>query len=76
MTKHLTYEEAATLTGIAVPTLYSKVSRKEIPHVRLGPRLVRFPLDELEGWLRAHLVMPTDTTVEKTAEATDKGVQP
>jgi excisionase family DNA binding protein len=47
----LTYREAAELTGLALPTLYSKVHKREIPHYRLGKRLVRFRRDELEQWM-------------------------
>ncbi|MBI2375343.1 MAG: helix-turn-helix domain-containing protein [Deltaproteobacteria bacterium] len=45
------YDGAVQITGLAKPTLYSKVSRKEIPHYRLGRRLVRFRVDELTAWM-------------------------
>jgi excisionase family DNA binding protein len=38
----LTYAQAARFLNVRLGTLYALVSRKEIPHVRLGKRLVRF----------------------------------
>jgi excisionase family DNA binding protein len=45
------YAEAAKFVGIKVGTLRSMVCRKQVPHIRLGPQLVLFDLDELERWL-------------------------
>lgn len=42
MTTFLSYKQAAELLGHKVTTLRTKVRRLEIPHVRLGPRLVVF----------------------------------
>lgn len=50
------YREAAVYLGLKVGTLRSMVARKQVPHIRLGPQLVRFDLGELEQWLRAHSV--------------------
>ncbi len=41
------------MTGFTKPTLYTKVSRKQIPHYRLSRRCVRFRVDELEQWIAA-----------------------
>jgi excisionase family DNA binding protein len=49
----LTYAQAATQLGLKPGTLYSMVSRKEIPHIRLGPRLVRFDEDDLCRWIES-----------------------
>jgi len=38
----LTYAQAAQFLNVRLGTLYAMVSRHEIPHVRLGRRLVRF----------------------------------
>jgi excisionase family DNA binding protein len=38
----LTYAQAARFLNVRLGTLYSLVSRKEVPHVRFGKRLVRF----------------------------------
>ncbi|MEO0593362.1 MAG: helix-turn-helix domain-containing protein [Myxococcota bacterium] len=45
------YLGAAEITGIPVNTLYTYVHRRKIPHLRIGPRLVRFDVNELEAWL-------------------------
>ncbi|MCC6157445.1 MAG: helix-turn-helix domain-containing protein [Deltaproteobacteria bacterium] len=47
----LTYSEACAILKMKLPTLYSKVSRREIPHVRLSGRDVRFDADELARWI-------------------------
>lgn len=52
----LDYREAARLVSVPVGTLYTWVHEERIPHVRLGPRLVRFPRAELVRWLAARLV--------------------
>jgi excisionase family DNA binding protein len=48
----LTYGEASDLTGWALGTLYAMVARKQIDHVRLGPRSVRFRLEDIERLIR------------------------
>jgi excisionase family DNA binding protein len=50
------YPEAAGLLGIPLGTLYSLVSRRQVPHIRLGPRLVVFSKSELEQWIDDHRV--------------------
>ncbi len=50
------YGEAARFLGIATGTLYLWVFQKKIPHLRFGPRLVRFSRTELEAWMRARRV--------------------
>lgn len=48
----LTYREVAGMIGVPLGTLYEKVARREIPHVRLGRRLVRFERSAIDAWLR------------------------
>ena len=55
----MTYGEAAEYLGLRVGTLYAMVAQGRVPHVRLGPRLVRFPREELDAWLRERLVTPS-----------------
>lgn len=50
------YPEAAQLVGVPLGTLYSLVSRRQVPHIRLGPRLVVFSKIELESWIDARRV--------------------
>ena len=52
------YTDAATKLGIRVATLYSLVSQRRIPHVRLGRRFVRFDLRELDAWVDGRRVGP------------------
>ncbi|MCB9478060.1 MAG: helix-turn-helix domain-containing protein [Deltaproteobacteria bacterium] len=49
--KLLNYEEAAELLRFKLPTLYSLVSRKQIPFIRLSGRTVRFDRDTLMAWI-------------------------
>ncbi|HEY8657822.1 MAG TPA: helix-turn-helix domain-containing protein [Hanamia sp.] len=46
-----TITQAAKFLNLAVPTLYSKVSRKEIPVNKQGKRLY-FYKSELEEWIK------------------------
>jgi len=49
--QYLTIKEVSLLTGLAVGTLYNMVSKRQIPHRKLG-RLVKFERDELDKWLK------------------------
>lgn len=52
LARHLAgYEAAAEFLALPVGTLRSMVSRGQIPHLRLTPRVVRFDLDEIAAWL-------------------------
>lgn len=50
------YAEAAKLLGVKRDTLYSWVSAQRIPHIRLGPKLVRFDPKALADWLASQSV--------------------
>ena len=54
--RRVRYKEAATYTGIPQGTLRSLVSTKQIPHIRIGPRMVLLDLDALDAWLAARTV--------------------
>lgn len=45
------YGPAARHLGMKLGTLRSRVSRGEVPHFRVGKRLVIFDLDDLDRWL-------------------------
>lgn len=47
----LTYAEAAAHLGLKIGTLRAMVCHRTVPHIRLGPRLVVFDRDALDGWL-------------------------
>ena len=51
------YPGAAAVTGLKIPTLQSMVCRKQIPHYRLGKRLVVFSRAELVAWMAARRVV-------------------
>ena len=55
----LNYAKAAAFLGIKVGTLYSMVSRGQVPHTRIGCRLVRFPRAALEAWIAERFVPAT-----------------
>ncbi|MBX3159201.1 MAG: helix-turn-helix domain-containing protein [Deltaproteobacteria bacterium] len=52
----LRYPDAAEYIGIKIGTLRAMVHRRQVPHVRLGPRLVVFDVAALDLWLAAHAV--------------------
>lgn len=56
----ITYKEVQQLTGLPIGTLYSLVSRKQIPHIRMGKRSVRFIQKDVESWMQS--VNPAFTT--------------
>lgn len=47
----LRYADAARLLGIPLPTLYSMVHERSIPHYRIGTRTVLFRRSELLAFL-------------------------
>ena len=51
----LTISEAATLLRISKSNLYALASRRAVPHLRIGARLL-FRESDLEQWLRAQVV--------------------
>lgn len=57
MNRLLSIKQTAEYTGLSAHTLYTMVSQRRIPHVKVG-RLVRFDTALLEAWLRENTVMP------------------
>ena len=51
MTPRLNYRDAARLLGIPVGTLRSMVCRRQVPHIRISPRVVVFDATSLEEWI-------------------------
>ena len=49
--KLLTYAEVSARFAIKKATLYALVCQRRIPHIRIGPRFVRFVEEEVEQWL-------------------------
>lgn len=55
-----TVPEAATYLGLSVHTLYTMVSKRRIPFVKVG-RLTKFDLTVLDVWIKQNTVMPMPT---------------
>ena len=53
----VTSHETAGYTGLSVHTLYTMVSQRRIPFVKVG-RLVKFDVDLLDKWIKQNTVMP------------------
>ena len=49
--------EAAEYTGLSPHTIYTMVSQRRIPFVKVG-RLVKFDLELLDKWIKQQTVMP------------------
>ena len=62
------YEQVQEWTGINLATLYTLVHQRRIPHIRLGPRLVRFKKSEIESWLAEKAVPLTTPLRRPTAD--------
>ena len=56
MTAPLNYREAARMLGIPIGTLRSMVCRRQIPHIRISPRIVVFDVAALDAWISARRV--------------------
>jgi len=62
--RQIGYAEAAQFLGLPRGTLYWLVSEKRVPHIRLGRRLVRFSVQELQNWLAEHAVPAQNGSVK------------
>jgi excisionase family DNA binding protein len=50
----ISVREAAQLLGISKSHAYDLIRQEQLPHVRLGRRVV-VPYRELEEWVRSHI---------------------
>ena len=57
MSRLLSVREAGDYTGLSPHTLYTMVSQRRIPYVKVG-RLTKFDVGLLDAWLKQHTVMP------------------
>jgi excisionase family DNA binding protein len=71
--QYMTYKSLAELLNVPVDTLYCWVARQEIPHTRVGARVVRFRRDEIERWLEAKSVAPQHANRRVVAAPSAKG---
>jgi excisionase family DNA binding protein len=53
----LDVEQAAKYIGLSRHTIYTMVSQRRIPYVKVG-RLTKFDLKALDAWIKKHSVMP------------------
>ena len=60
------YDETSQLVGAPKGTIYSWVHTRYIPHIRLGPRMVKFSRKALADWLNKRIV-PINTK-KRTAD--------
>jgi excisionase family DNA binding protein len=56
----ISVKEVAVYTGLAPDTLYTMVSQRRIPFVKVG-RLTKFDLGLLDAWIKQRTVMPMPT---------------
>ena len=57
MQRLMSVKEAAAYTGLSPHTIYTMVSQRRIPFVKVG-RLVKFDEAMLQAWIKQHTVMP------------------
>ena len=53
----ISIDEASLYTGLSIHTLYTMVSQRRIPYIKLG-RLTKFDMDMLDAWIKQNTVMP------------------
>jgi excisionase family DNA binding protein len=53
----LTVQEVGEYLGIAKDTVYTLVSQRKIPHVKIG-RLLKFDLKAIDDWIAQKTIMP------------------
>ena len=63
-------KEVAAYTGLALPTIYSKTSRGEMP-VHRGSGLPRYHRDEIDRWMRGEPIPQA-----KASQATQNSAKP
>ncbi|MEO7862848.1 MAG: helix-turn-helix domain-containing protein [Nitrospirales bacterium] len=58
MVRLMSVRETGVYTGLSPHTLYTMVSQRRIPFIKVG-RLTKFDVTLLDAWLKQHTVMPT-----------------
>lgn len=62
MKRLVSIKEAAIYTGLSPHTIYTMVSQRRIPFVKMG-RLVKFDLELLDKWIKQHTVLPMPSKI-------------
>jgi excisionase family DNA binding protein len=57
MQRLMSVKEAAAYTGLSPYTIYTMVSQRRIPYVKVG-RLTKFDVGLLDAWIKQNTVMP------------------
>ncbi len=74
MTPRLSYREAARFLGVPLGTLRSMVCRRQVPHIRISPRVVVFDVAVLEQWIALrHVTVANDDRVPSDDRASVDG---
>jgi len=60
MHRLISIKDAASYTGLSPHTIYTMVSQRRIPFVKMG-RLVKFDLALLDKWITQQTVMPASS---------------
>jgi excisionase family DNA binding protein len=60
MERLLTADQVAELLGTTREAIYARCMRGQLPHVRLGPRQIRFDPVELQRFLQARMVCSSE----------------
>jgi excisionase family DNA binding protein len=63
MQRLMSVKEAAAYTGLSPHTVYSMVSQRRIPYVKVG-RLVKFDEAMLQAWIKQHTMMPMPSKID------------
>ena len=58
MPEMMSPRDLARRCGVALGTVYWWTATGQVPHVRLGPRCVRFRPEEIDLWLESKRVAP------------------
>lgn len=66
MKRLLNIQEASQYVDLSVHTLYTMVSQRRIPFVKMG-RLTKFDIGLLDAWIKKNTVMPMVSEREKAS---------
>ena len=58
----VTVEDIAIYTGLSIHTVYTMVSQRRIPYVKVG-RLTKFDVRAIDRWIARHSVKPRVTRI-------------
>lgn len=64
-TRLLNVSQVAEYIGVSIHTLYTMVSQRRIPFVKVG-RLTKFDRQALDAWIRRHSVKPSQHPFVRT----------